>query len=418
MASYLIRSNIARGKGTKLHSEQHFPKRYLIIFRQWLMVSPAAVISMILWTVPVHTAEMPQKAPLVSIQTAQAPSDKQIQETQDWEAPSLGSHTYKERVNYVRELVHDQERLALVSHRLATGVVELCGERLKYTTGAFLFDWDLTSNEWVDAANDAIGINLHLPGIEVLIMVPESPAEQAGLQVGDRIVRLGKWRVPARRGAFTAFHRRLNELLEQGSAPIELGIQRDSKFLTVVVTPVQSCDYPAILLENDDINALTDGGKIGVNRGVMKFVKDDDELAIIVAHELAHIVLGHVEEARKNTLSGRFVGSVFDILLAAATGVYTNVGMHVGSHIGALAYSKESEAEADYMGSYMAAIAGYDFSSGPGLMQRLESVSEKAAEYSLTHPMASERRESAEKTAKEMQQKIDAQIPLFPEWKN
>lgn len=361
---------------------------------------------------------MPQEALLVTIQTSQAPSDEPMRVAQAWEAPSLGSPAYIERVNYVRELVHDQERLARVSHGLATGIVDLCGERLTYTTGAFLFDWDLTSDEWVDAANDAIGINLHLPGVEVLIMVPDSPAEQAGLQVGDRIVRLGKWRVPGRRGAFAKFHRRLNALLEQGSAPVELGIQRGSSFLTVVVVPALTCDYPAILLDNDEINALTDGEKIGVNRGALQFVNNDDELALIVAHELAHIVLGHVEEARKNSLSGRFVGSVFDILLAAATGVYTNVGSLAGAQIGALAYSKESEAEADYTGSYMAALAGFDFSSAPGLMRRLESVNDKAAKYSLTHPMASERIESALMTVEEIQNKIDARLPLTPEWKN
>lgn len=339
-------------------------------------------------------------------------------QTPEWENGEVEQEARAQRIAYVKTLMRDQERLARVSYRVAVNVVPLCGPRTTFTTGAFLFDWDQSKDEWVDAANEALGINLHMPGIEVLIITPDSPAEKAGLQVGDRIIRLGDWRVPTRQGAYDLFSRRLDDMLRNGEAPVSLRIQRGAEFLTVTLTPVRACDYPTLIQDNSSINAFTDGEKIVVYRGMMRFIRDDDELAMVISHELAHVVLAHVDATIQNAVAGVFVGAVFDVLMGAVLDIDTGgLGTVIGGQIGALAYSKEFEAEADYLGAYMVALAGYDFGKSPDFLRYLATVDPETMDYSWTHPTTPQRALAAEKTVQEIRSKMEAGQPLVPERK-
>ncbi len=338
-------------------------------------------------------------------------------ETPELPSEEVRAEASQQRSAYVRALLKEQERLARISYKLSIHAVPLCGDRTTYTTGAFFFDWDQTQDEWVDAANEAVGINLHAPGIEVLIVVPGSPAEKAGFQVGDRVMRLDTWRVPTGRGAFTEFRYRVGKSFADGAKEIEFRVLRGAEFHTIRLTPIRACNYPVFIEERNEINAYTDGRKIVVFRGMIRFVRDDDELAGVIAHELSHVVLGHIDAKIQNALTGAFVGVVVDVLVAATTGVRTNVGQIVGANIGLLAYSKEFEAEADYMSAYMLAQAGYDFTKLPGLFRYLSTLDPETIDYGLTHPTSPKRVVSLEKVVKEIQEKKNQGLPLAPERK-
>jgi len=337
-------------------------------------------------------------------------------ETPQPSSQEVRAEAYRQRMNYVRTLFGEQERLARIGYRLSVGVVDLCGDRATFTTGAFFFDWDQTKDDWVDAANEALGVNLHSPGIEVLIVVPGSRADKAGLRFGDRVVRVDDWRVRAGRGAFAEFRGRIDASLAQGSGVIDFRIQRGTEFLTIKLAPTRACDYPVLVADNQEINAYTDGRKIVVSRGMLRFARDDDELAVVVAHEMAHIVLGHVDAKRQNALAGAAVGAVFDVLIAAATGVYASpgIGRSVGANVGALAYSKDFEAEADYMGAYMVAQAGYDFTKTAELHRYMSTVDRDSMDYGMTHPSSPQRAISLDKTVQEIREKKAAGRPLVP----
>ncbi len=338
------------------------------------------------------------------------------------EAPEATSEELKDevrrqRITYVKALFEEQERLARIGHTVSVRVVDLCGDRTTYTTGAFLFDWDQTKDEWVDAANEAIGINLHTPGIEVLIVLPGSPAEAAGLRVGDRVIRLDDWRVPAEWGAFDKFRDRLNASLAGGQQVVEFRILRGAEFRTIKLAPIRACDYPVLIAESNEINAYTDGRKIVVFRGMLRFVRNDDELAIVITHELAHVALGHVDAQRQNAMAGAAVGAIFDVLIAGATGVHTRVGQTIGASAGALAYSKEFEAEADYMGAYMMAQAGYDYTKIPDFQRYTGTADRDSMDYGATHPSSAQRVISSQKTVQEIKEKNARGVPLIPDLK-
>jgi Zn-dependent protease with chaperone function len=278
-----------------------------------------------------------------------------------------------------------------------------------------MFDWDLTSDEWIDVANEALGINLHTPGIEVLFVLPGSPADMAGLRPGDRVIRLGEWRVPSKRGAFTEFYQKLRSLSAKKASSIDLRIQREARFVDVTLYPVAGCDFPIVLREDESMGAFSDGEKVMINRGMLRFTRNDDELAMVITHEVAHNVLDHIDIKRKNALQGATVGVVVDILLAAATGFRTDAFQQVGASIGALAYSKDFEMEADYYSAYLMALAGFDISGIPAYWRYLGSVDQKQLEYNLTHPTSVERSVNMRKTVEEIEHKRRAGHPLRPD---
>lgn len=332
----------------------------------------------------------------------------------DFSDLELAEEKNKQRVDYVRLLIQEQERIAQVAYHLSVGTVTLCKGEETLVTGAYMFDWDLTSDEWIDVANEALGINLHTPGIEVLFILPGSPADIAGLRPGDRIIRLGEWRVPSKRGAFTELYGRLKSLNTEKSSSIDLRIQREARFVDVTLYPVIGCDFPIVLREDESIGAFSDGEKVMINRGMLRFARNDDELAMIITHEVAHNVLDHIDIKRKNALQGAAVGVVVDILLAAATGVRTDVFQQVGTNIGALAYSKDFEIEADDYSAYLMAQAGFDISGIPTYWRYLGSVDQEQLQYSLTHPTSVERSINMRKTVDEIERKRSAGHPLQP----
>ena len=56
------------------------------------------------------------------------------------------------------------------------------------------------------------------------------------------------------------------------------------------------CSYPVRLVNDQIINAFADGKNIIVTAGLMRFVESDDELALIVGHELAHNTMEHIQK--------------------------------------------------------------------------------------------------------------------------
>jgi Zn-dependent protease with chaperone function len=260
-----------------------------------------------------------------------------------------------------------------------------------------------------------MGINLHTPGIEVLFVMPDSPAEAAGLRPGDRILRLDEWRVPSERGAFTEFHRRLRQANLAGATSITLRIQRQARFIDLNLYPIEGCSFPVVLQEAESMGAFSDGEKVVVNRGMLRVVRNDDELAMVIAHVIAHNVLGHIDAKRKNAIQGASVGVVVDILLAAATGVRTNTFQQVGANIGALAFSKDFENEADYYSAYLMSQAGFDVSGLPAFWRYLGSIDQAQMEYSVTHPTSVERSINMRKTVEEIRRKKSSGELVLPE---
>ena len=169
------------------------------------------------------------------------------------------------------------------------------------------------------------------------------------------------------------------------------------------------CSFPVLLSDGQSLNAAADGKRVYIHAGMMRFVESDDELAYIVGHELAHNVLEHIDKKRGNAI----LGGVVDVLLTAATGVSTDGAF---SKAGAGAYSQAFESEADYLGMYIAAQAGYDISSGPLFWRRMaiESSGSIAAGYQSSHPSTPQRFVALTNTIDEIHGKQAMGLALMP----
>jgi membrane-associated protease RseP (regulator of RpoE activity) len=218
---------------------------------------------------------------------------------------------------------------------------------------------------------------------KVIMVAPESPAERAGLRMGDEVININGQAIPDDPKAFESLMESFKTDLS-----VKLAIIRDGETVPIEVNPVICADSPIILLNSTEPQAYADGKQIIVSKGLMRLTANDDELAMVLSHEMAHNIRQHHKMTKKNAAVGAAFGFLLDVA-AAAGGVNTNAGFtKMGMQAGGQAYSKEMEAEADYVGLYILANAGYDIHSGPNLFRRLGVASPKSmeAKYATSHP--------------------------------
>lgn len=162
-----------------------------------------------------------------------------------------------------------------------------------------------------------------------------------------------------------------------------------------------------------EINAYATGKYIVITRGMLRFVQDDNELAMVMGHEFAHNIMGHIEAAEENRQGGKLVGTFLDELVGTR-GAYQDSWSAKGEFVGAISYSQSFESEADYVGMYVAARAGYDIKKAVGMWRRM-SVEEPDGVYNATtHPANPERFVILQKTIAEIEDKRKRRVPLVP----
>ena len=151
---------------------------------------------------------------------------------------------------------------------------------------------------------------------------------------------------------------------------------------------------------------------------MLRFVADDDELAAVLAHEIAHNAMRHIQAQQKNSALGGLFGAIIDI--AAATqgvntnGEFTKTGMNVGS----IVFSQDFEREADYVGMYLLARAGRSTARAPNLWRRMAQENPGSIKYASTHPTMAERFVRLEQASREIEQKIARGEELTPEMRS
>ncbi len=206
----------------------------------------------------------------------------------------------------------------------------------------------------------------------VLFVRKDSPAAKAGVRRGDEI--LGAQGRPV-----SAFDKSLKD------AKV-LHIRRDGKSLNLPIQGIRSCAVPVRLKTSSAINAWADGKHITVTTAMMDFVRNDRELALVLGHELAHNTMGHIKKAIWNTIISGF----------------------------ATRTTRPFEAEADYVGLYYMARAGYEMDGVEEVWRRLGILFPKSVVRAKSHPVTPERLLAIRMTAREIRAKQKAGAPLLP----
>ena len=178
-----------------------------------------------------------------------------------------------------------------------------------------------------------------------------------------------------------------------------------------------SLTHPKSGNKGDTVNAYADGKSIFITSGMVKFTRNDDELAFILAHETSHNLMQHINGLQQNAMAGMLAGLVADVAMASVGGNSGGGFSQLGGQMAAQAYSPEFEAEADYIGLYVSARAGYDISGAPDMWRRMSLDHPESIYLTTTHPSNAARFVSMKKTVAEIERKKRTGQPLIPEFK-
>lgn len=181
-------------------------------------------------------------------------------------------------------------------------------------------------------------------GPGVLAVLSGSPADKAGLTAGDVLLAVdgNPFSSPVRIAA-EPDRKRWRKMLEQSEAqletaladgPAELTVLRQGRELRLRLEALPACLARVRLARSTQVNAFDTGGYVVMTTAMLAFVQNDDELAVVLGHELSHGILGHPA-------------------MRTEEGVLASLG------IGA-ATLWNREAEADRLGLRLMAAAGYD----------------------------------------------------------
>ncbi|MYM31095.1 M48 family metalloprotease [Duganella sp. CY15W] len=171
-------------------------------------------------------------------------------------------------------------------------------------------------------------------------------------------------------------------------------------------------DWQVNLLNSPTVNAFCmPGGRIAFYNGILtKLNLTDDEVAMVMGHEIAHALREHArEQAGKNN-----VASLFGRIAGAAGAAYFGVDPRVGDALGngaakmaSLSFSRSDESEADMVGMDLAARAGFDPRAGIALWQKMGAVNKsQPLPFLSTHPSGNQRIE-------DMNKNMNLVLPVF-----
>jgi len=300
------------------------------------------------------------------------------------------------------------ERVALAVFR---GGRALCGRQVAPTLGLAYANRESFNPALQPAADGLLGFDEHL---KVTRIVEGSPAAKAGLEIGDVLTALGDHAAPAGPGAVEAFAT-LVRALPVGGRPVSLAVERAGVAQQLSVTPELVCDFSVTVMASDEVNAYTNGRTLRVMSGLLGMVVSDDELALVLAHEVGHNIMNHILLQKWEAMGGAAAGAMLD-LLAAASGVdtqgkFTRAGVEAGTR----RHSMARERQADYVGLYVMARAGFDIDVAPQLWRRMAALMPRSTRPMPTHPAPPERILAMERTVAEIKAKQASGQPLVPD---
>lgn len=157
------------------------------------------------------------------------------------------------------------------------------------------------------------------------------------------------------------------------------------KILRKILTNSLSTKYNYHIFEivDETVNAFTVGGYIYVHSGMLKFVQSDDELAGVIAHEVNHNELGHInKKLRMSKTAESFVGKEASDIAMALEGIVTS------------SFNQKDETMCDLYGVDLMILSGYDPCAAIDLWNRMakdESAENALDEMMRTHPYSSKR---------------------------
>ncbi len=290
----------------------------------------------------------------------------------------------------------DDYRLAATAHRIAIRGARLCPVLLP-ASGVQLHHLEDYQ------AGDRPGM-VGLYGLDrgpgILTVVEGSAAARAGLFAGDVILAVNgqplggslNEAAPLRKARPRAARDAIEDQLEAAfrQAAAELTVLRRGEQRVVRIDSERGCPARVRLARSKQVNGFAGRGRVVVTTGLLAEIRSDDELAIVLGHELAHVILAHPERLAEQKVPRGFL-----------RGIGRNAArVHL------------TEQEADRLGIKLAWAAGYDVKAAIPFWRRFYAKHD-GPQLFRTHPSLSLRERIIAKTLAEL--KAGAQRPELRE---
>ncbi|VVT08545.1 Peptidase M48 family protein [Sphingomonas sp. EC-HK361] len=288
----------------------------------------------------------------------------------------------------LQELRRVDARLAAIAYRLTRANAPLCTD-LQRQTGIVLHALDQYAPDTRANARSVFGF---AAPVAVEAVVRGSVAEQAGVRADDGVVAIGGTRLAASAGdAATSADRdaAVALLAQPANDTVALDVVRDGarKALRIAASPGCASSFEVLL--GPGMTAQSDGKIVQIAVGYFERYTDD-EVAVIVAHELAHSILHHRERLDAAGVNG---------------GLLAELGRN-----GRL--NRLIEDQADQLGVHLLRNAGYDPQSAPKFWRAHGGEIDGGLFRSRTHRSSSARADRIEAEIKAIP--ANAPIPYTP----
>ena len=149
--------------------------------------------------------------------------------------------------------------------------------------------------------------------------------------------------------------------------------------------------WEVVVFEDNQANAFAlPGYKIGVYTGLLNYAKNQDQLAAVMGHEIAHVIAKHGNERVSNQMATQAGMDIAAVFLGGGQGEGNDLilaGLGLGTQYGIiLPFSRSHESEADLIGLELIAKAGFNPEESVSLWQNMSQAGEAPPEFMSTHP--------------------------------
>ena len=178
----------------------------------------------------------------------------------------------------------------------------------------------------------------------------------------------------------------------------------DLVYKLLIHSGLQDRRVEVVVVDNPVLNAFAvPGGVVGLHTGLLLYAQSEDELATVLAHELAHLSQRHfsrgIEQQKKQqplTLAGLLAGAVLIATAGASAGIAALTATQAAALESQLRFSRSNEQEADRIGMQTMVDAGMDPHAAPTMFERMLQNSRYAQgkhvpEFLRTHPLSESR---------------------------
>ena len=312
---------------------------------------------------------------------------------------SLKAAASAAQIATLQSLVEQQNRLYALAAPILLGNVALCKRNARNVPAFVAHTQYAYSADLADAARTAFGLDERL---RIMTVFPGSAAAQSGLLPGDILTSVGDSKIAPgpnaeRDGA------RLIEAAGKGHPAISLGILRGSAPMTVNLPLSRACALDIELGNAENVNSYTDGRRVMLTRGMLKAVRSDEELAFVVAKEIAQGILTSAPRPGMRAMIDRLMPNQpapSDKARAPALQPYVPV----------------SDATADKLALYLLVRAGGNIDAALSFWQGLAAKypASVANSYTALHPATPYRLSVIKAVTASIKLKQSNNLPLIP----